>query len=57
MRVVRIVVRRSSGLNNSSRLGRFSFPAAFFSAHTGDSGRKGRMMMSGRAGITPDINM
>ena len=29
----------------------------FFSAQTGDSGRNGRMMISGIAGMTPDINV
>ena len=38
-------------------LGRFSVPAAFFCCQIGDSGRNGRMRISGMAGITPDINV
>ena len=37
------------------RLGRFSVPASFFSRHAGDSGRNGRIRISGSAGITPEI--
>ena len=57
MIVVTIVVRRSAGENSSPRLGRRSVPAARFSAHTGDSGRNGRIRMSGIAGINPDISV
>ena len=32
-------------------------PAAFFARQVGESGRKGRITMSGRAGITPDISV
>jgi hypothetical protein len=38
-------------------LGRFNVPAARFSCQIGDSGRKGRMTMSGMAGIKPDISV
>ena len=55
--VVMIVVRFSSGENNASTLGRCNVPAAFFARHAGDSGRNGRMMMSGIAGTTPEINV
>ena len=55
--VVTIVVVRNCGWNNSPKLGRFSVPASFFAAHVGDSGRNGRMMISGIAGTTPDISV
>src|SRR5688572_17386775 len=55
--VVMIVVLRSSGLNSSAMLGRFNVPAAFFIAHLGDSGRKGRIRMRGIAGINPLISV
>ena len=57
MIVVTIVVRRNSGENSSPMLGRCSVPAAFFAAHLGDSGRNGRMMISGIAGISPLISV
>ena len=57
MIVVTIVVRRSAGANSSAKLGRCSVPAAFFGCHTGDSGRNGRIRISGIAGITPDISV
>ena len=57
MIVVTIVVRRNCGANSSPMLGRLSVPAAFFSRQTGDSGRNGRMTISGIAGITPDISV
>ena len=57
MIVVTIVVRANCGLNNSPKLGRFNVPARFFSCHTGDSGRKGRMTIRGIAGIRPDISV
>ena len=43
-------------LEQFARLGRRSVPFAFFSCHTGDSGRNGRMMISGIAGITAEIS-
>ena len=49
MMVVTIVVRRSSGVNNAARLGRRNVPAALFRCQAGDSGRNGRITMSGRA--------
>src|SRR5262245_37942634 len=52
-----IVVRRSSGANSSRKLGRFKVPASFFFCHEGDSGKNGRMTISGIAGINPDINV
>ena len=55
--VVTIVVRRSAGLKSSPMLGRFSVPAARFFCHTGDSGRNGRMIRSGRAGKKPDSSV
>ena len=55
--VVTIVARRSPGLKISARLGRFSVPAAFFCCQIGDSGRKGRMMINGSAGITPEMRV
>jgi hypothetical protein len=57
MIVVTIVVRRSSGVKSAATEGRFSVPAAFFACHAGDSGRKGRMMMSGSAGMTPEMSV
>ena len=41
----------------ATRLGRARVPAAFRSRHTGDSGRNGRTMMSGSAGMRPEINV
>ena len=55
--VVTIVVRRNCGVNSSAIDGRRSVPAAFFACQAGDSGRKGRMMISGSAGNTPEINV
>ena len=52
-----IVVLRRSPWNSSARLGRLSVPACFFSRQAGDSGRKGRMSISGMAGITPEISV
>ena len=40
-----------------AKLGRWSVPASFFCCQTGDSGRNGRMMISGIAGSTPDISV
>ena len=55
--VVTIVVRRSSGANSAAMLGRLSVPDAFFCCQIGDSGRNGRMTISGIAGITPDMTV
>src|SRR5687767_43409 len=52
-----IVVRRRPGAKISRRLGRLSVPASFFRCHTGDSGRNGRMIIKGIAGIRPDISV
>ena len=57
MIVVTIVVRRNAGENSAAMLGRFSVPAAFFCCQIGDSGRNGRMRISGIAGIRPDISV
>ena len=57
MIVVTIVVRRSSGEKSAAMLGRLSVPAAFFCCQAGDSGRNGRMRISGIAGITPDMSV
>ena len=38
-------------------LGRFKVPAAFLPAQAGDSGKKGRITISGMAGIRPDISV
>ena len=54
---VTIVVLRYWGWNSSTMLGRLSVPAAFFCCQTGDSGRNGRIRMSGSAGITPEISV
>ena len=51
------MVRLKAGENNSATLGRFSVPAAFRCAQTGDSGINGRMRMSGMAGITPESSV
>ena len=51
------LVRRYAGANRAPRLGRFSVPAAFLAAQTGLSGRNGRMMISGIAGISPDMSV
>jgi hypothetical protein len=57
MIVVTIVVCRNCGAKSSARLGRFSVPARFFSCQIGDSGRKGRTMINGSAGATPEISV
>ena len=57
IRVVTIVVCRYWGRNSSARLGRRSVPSAFLRAHSGDSGRKGRMRMRGIAGMRPEIRV
>ena len=57
MIVVTIVVRANRGWKSSPKHGRFSVPAGFFSRHTGDSGRNGRITISGIAGIRPDISV
>ena len=57
MIVVSRVVRRYSGENNSQMLGRLSVPAAFFACHLGDSGKNGRITISGIAGISPLISV
>ena len=49
MIIVTHVVRANCGWNNARKLGRFKVPAAFFSAHAGDSGRNGRITISGSA--------
>ena len=51
MIVVTIVVRRSSGENSAAMLGRLSVPALFFCCQIGDSGRNGRIRISGIAGM------
>ena len=55
MIVVTIVVFRNCGAKSCAMLGRLSVPAARFCRQIGDSGRKGRITISGIAGITPDI--
>ena len=57
MIVVTMVVRRSSGVKSAAIDGRLSVPAAFFARHAGDSGRNGRMMIIGSAGMTPEISV
>jgi hypothetical protein len=57
MIVVTIVVRRRSLLNNAAILGRFNVPASFACCHFGDSGRNGRIKISGMAGMSPDISV
>ena len=55
--VVTIVVVRNRDWNSSPMLGRLSVPSSFFCRQVGDSGRNGRMMMSGMAGMRPDISV
>ena len=55
--VVTMVVRRSSGVNSCAIDGRRNVPAAFFACQAGDSGRNGRMMISGSAGMTPETSV
>jgi len=57
MIVVTTVVRRNCGVNRSAMFGRFNVPAAFFSRQMGDSGRNGRTIIRGIAGITPDMSV
>src|SRR6266550_1138797 len=57
MIVVMIVVRASSGEKIAARLGRRIVPDNFFNRHAGDSGRNGRMMISGIAGMSPEISV
>src|SRR5665213_2906279 len=56
-KAVTMEVRRYFGMNNSPILGRLSVPASFFFSQAGDSGRNGRMKISGKAGITPEIKV
>ena len=55
--VATMVVFLSWGEKRSLILARFNSPASFFFCHSGDSGRKGRMMISGMAGIKPLIKV
>ena len=55
--VVTIVVRRKRGANSSPKLGRLSVPWRLRCSHNGDSGRNGRMIISGSAGANPDISV
>ena len=58
MIVVTIVVRAELRARTArAMLGRLSVPACFFCCQIGDSGRNGRMTISGIAGITPDISV
>ena len=57
MSVDTTVVRSKAGENSCMMLGRFNVPASFFCFQTGDSGRNGRMKMSGMAGSSPDIKV
>ena len=52
-----IVTRFRSPWKIAARLGRFSVPACFFARQAGDSGRNGRIRMSGSAGITPEMSV
>ncbi len=52
-----MVVRRSSGVKSAASDGRRSVPAAFFSRQAGDSGRNGRIRISGSAGMTPEMSV
>ena len=54
---VTIDVRANSGENSAAIVGRLSVPVLRFSAQTGDSGKNGRMMISGIAGMSPEINV
>ena len=54
MRTLFVPARRNCGEKSSAKLGRCSIPACFLATHAGDSGKNGRMMMSGIAGITPE---
>jgi hypothetical protein len=57
MIIVTHVVREYCAWNNPTKLGRFNVPAAFFSAHAGDSGRNGRISINGIAGSNPEISV
>jgi hypothetical protein len=57
MIVATIVVVRNAGWKSSPTLGRFKVPCWRFSFQIGDSGRNGRMMINGIAGIRPEINV
>ena len=46
-----------AGAKISPNRGRRKVPAAFFAAHAGDSGRKGRITIKGIAGIRPEISV
>ena len=52
-----MLIPQDAGENRPTKLGRFSVPSAFFFCHAGLSGRKGRMRMSGMAGIRPLISV
>jgi hypothetical protein len=51
------VTRRYCGAKSSAMLGRFSVPAARCAFQIGDSGRNGRITMTGIAGMTPVIKV
>ena len=57
MTAVTMVVWANSGVNSAPRLARLSWPVSRLRAQTGDSGRNGRMRISGIAGISPEMSV
>ena len=57
IKVVTQVVSRNAGWKSSVRLGRFNVPLDFFSCQAGDSGKNGLMIISGIAGMIPEIKV
>src|ERR1700733_14017504 len=57
MIVLTIDVLRRSGRKISKNDGRRRVPLARFACQAGDSGRKGRIKISGMAGIKPESNV
>ena len=54
---VRQPITELPGENIAARLGRLKGPDDLVGAHTGESGRKGRITSRGIAGISPDMSV
>ena len=55
--VVTIVVRANAGVEQLREARALQRAGRFFSRQVGDSGRNGRIRISGIAGMTPDISV
>ena len=54
---IRLTPKYLEYMKIAATLGRFKVPSVFFFCQVGDSGKNGRMMIRGIAGITPDISV